>query len=91
MDIQAKRALLDSANGKFFSVEFIKKDGSLREMTVKKWIESAFTYGSDNAQANPVAHKPEMYTAVDMEKGQFRNINLNTLKKVKINGETHTF
>ena len=40
MDIQAKRALLDSANGKFFSVEFIKKDGSLREMTVKKWVES---------------------------------------------------
>ena len=91
MDIQAKRALLDSANGKFFYVQFIKKDGSLREMTVKQWTEAALTYGSGEVRANPVAHKQEMYTAVDMEKGQFRNINLNNLKKVKINGRVYEF
>ena len=91
VSIQRKREILDSAKGQFFSVEFVKKDGSLREMTVKKQIEKAFTYGSANAQVNTVAHIDKYYTAVDMEKEQFRNINLETLRKAKVAGITYIF
>ena len=91
MNIQEKRQLLDSSKGKFFSVVFIKADGSLREMNCKKWIDKAFTNGRANAQANTCAHKPEIYSAVCMDKKQFRNINLNKLVSAKVNGVEYTF
>ena len=54
VSIERKRAILDSAKGGFFSVEFIKKDKTVRQMTCKKWMEKAFTYGSaeDSDQPN---------------------------------------
>tara|TARA_Y100001973_G_scaffold2399_1_gene3577 strand:+ start:4173 stop:4460 length:288 start_codon:yes stop_codon:yes gene_type:complete len=89
--IERKRQILDSAKGQFFSVEFVKKDGSIREMTVKKQMEKAFTYGSANAKPNTVAHIDKYYTAVDAEQEQFRNINLETLRKAKVAGITYIF
>ena len=89
--IEQKRQILDSANGQIFSVRFIKKDGSVREMTCKKWIEKAFTTGSKNAGVNTVSHKPEYYTAADLGCGEFRNINLNTLISCKVGGKEHNF
>lgn len=91
VSIERKRQILDSANGQFFTVEFIKKDGTVRQMTAKKWMEKAFTYGSANAQANTVAHKPEYYTAADASAGAFRNINLETLTRAKVNGIEYKF
>jgi len=89
--IEQKRQILDSANGQIFSVRFIKKDGSVREMTCKKWIEKAFTYGSKAAQASTVAHKPEYYTLVDIAKESFRNVNLETLVACKVSGKEYNF
>ena len=91
VSIEKKRQILDSANGGFFSVEFVKKDGSVREMTAKKWMEKSFTYGSANAQANTVAHINKYYTAADVNAGEFRNINLETLTKAKVNGIQYIF
>lgn len=97
VSIERKRQILDSANGQFFTVEFIKNDGSVRQMTAKKWTEQAFTYGSANAQPNTVRHKPHLYTAVDMEafkvdpKKSFRNIDLETLFRAKVNGIEYKF
>lgn len=91
VSIQRKREILDSANGQFFTVEFVKKDGTTRIMTAKKWMEKAFTYGSKNAQANTVAHIDKYYTAADASAGEFRNINLETLRSAKVNGIRYTF
>lgn len=91
VNIQRKREILDSANGGFFSVEFVKKDGSVRQMTAKKWMEKAFTYGSKNAQENTVAHIDKYYTAADINANSFKNINLETLRKAKVNGITYSF
>ncbi len=100
LDIKTKRQILDNAaaKGRFFQVEFIKKDGSKRTMNCKKWVESAFTYGSANAQANTCAHKENIYSVVDVSlenqnggKGAFRNINLDTLISVTSGGEKITF
>lgn len=89
--IEEKRAILDKAGSEFFSVHFIKKDGSYREMTCKKWIEKAFTYGRENAKISTVAHKPEIYTACDIIKGAFRNISLERLVKAKVGGVEYVF
>jgi hypothetical protein len=91
VNIERKRAILDSAKGQFFTVEFVKKDGTTRIMTAKKWMEKAFTYGSANAQANTVAGKPEYYTAADASAGEFRNINLETLVRAKVAGIDYKF
>ena len=87
-----------SSKGHFFKVGFYKKDGSFREMVCKKWVETAFTYGSANAKDNTCKHKENIYTVVDMGleninsgKGAFRNINLDTLVSVTAGGVTTTF
>lgn len=86
-----KRRILDEAGSTFFSVDFVKKDGSVRHMTCKKWIEAAYTHGSANAKPSPFANKPEYYLAVDMAKGEFRAVNLSTLKACKVNGKSYNF
>lgn len=87
--VEQKRAILDQAKGTFFSVVFEKKDGSLREMSGKKWEEKMLE-GKPGENVNPVAHKPEYYTMAESGVG-FRNVNLNTLKKAVIRGKTYTF
>jgi hypothetical protein len=95
--IQRKREILDSAKGQMFQVTFKKADGTLRTMNTKKWAEQAFTYGSANAQANTVAHKPNYYTAVDVDqykidpKKSFRNISLENLISAKVGGILYIF
>lgn len=97
MTIDQKRAILDKANGRVFQVTFVKGDGTIRTMNTKKWAEKAFTRGSSLASPNTVAHKPQYYTAVDMDvykvnpKKSFRNINLETLISAKINGVEYKF
>lgn len=86
-----KRKILDEAGSTFFSVDFIKKDGSVRHMNCKRWIESAFSHGSANAKPSPFTNKPEYYLAVDMAKGEFRAVNLSTLKSCKVNGKSYNF
>lgn len=91
VSIERKRQILDSANGQFFTVEFVKKDKTIRQMTCKKWMEKAFTYGSKDARQNSVAHIDKYYTAADASAGEFRNINLETLIRAKVNGIEYKF
>ncbi len=88
-----KRALLDSLGGKFFSVTFVKKDGQERQARCKRFENKAFTYGDKSvAQGNPLAHKPEYFTACDIDKeDRWININLDTLKQLKCEGKVYDF
>lgn len=88
---EVKRQILEKAGSTFFSVNFLKKDGTLRHMTCKRWIESAFSQGSANAKPSPFANKPEYFLAVDMAKGEFRAIGLGRLKSCKVNGQSYNF
>lgn len=87
--IEQKRDILDKAKGTFFSVTFEKKDGSVREMSGKKW-EAKHLRGKPGENVNPVAHKPEYYTMAENGVG-FRNVNLNTLRRAVVRGKTYTF
>lgn len=80
-----KRNLLDSFGGKIFNVVFVKKSGEIRKATCKHMIHSAFAGGhASTAQKSTVAHKPQYYTACDLNKGEkWINIDLHSLKHVK--------
>lgn len=93
MDITQKRQILDSFGGKFFKAVWKVKSGEIREANCKRFIHAAFTGGhASTAQTNPVAHKPQYYSACDMDKeDKWVNINLETLQEVVCNGKVYKF
>ena len=70
---------------KIFSVVFTKKDGSEREMVCRLGVKKYLTGGElgyDAAAKN--------YLIVfDMEAGDYRTLNVNTLKRIKFDGVTY--
>ena len=76
---QAKQLIKDT-KGNFFTVTFIKKDGSTRVMNarlgVKKYLKGGeLPYDADEKGLIPV---------YDMKKGDYRMVNVNTIKNLKI-------
>lgn len=93
-DRNQKYALMEKAAdaGRIFKVVFVKKDKTLREMTCKKFVKRHLTYGLDDVRANPVAHLPQYFTVSDVaEADAFRNINLDTLKELTVDGTHYIF
>lgn len=90
---EEKRALLEktSKKGRFFSVEFVKKDKSDRQAQCKEWDKSMLTYGLHDVRENPVKHLPQYFTAVDTGAWKWININLDTLKVLKADGKEYIF
>lgn len=74
---QALKEVL-ATDGKFFSVEFIKKDGSYRKMNcrigVKKGVKGT------GMSYDPI--KNGVLPVWDLQKDAFRMINLKTIKKI---------
>ena len=90
MKIESIRKLLAENNSKFFSVEFIKKDGTKRK------INGNLRYAPGHDGQNTVADREEYLTVVlpqKDEKGraQFRNVNLSTVKTLTVGGKTYTW
>lgn len=86
MTIEQKRELLTSvlSKGKFASVKWVKKDGSVAERVIKLFMEKLFTSGDrNNVQANPAAHVNKIFTAVDAQKESWVNIDVTNLLEVK--------
>jgi hypothetical protein len=76
------RALVGS---KIFSVVFQKKDGTLREMVCRLGVTKHLKGGEMN-------YDPEQknYLVVfDMQSEGYRTININTLKKIKLDGVSY--
>jgi hypothetical protein len=69
--------------GSIFTVDFVKKDGSLRVMNCRTGVKSHLT-------PNPKREKPampsNMVTVFDMQKGQYRHINVDTTRSIKACG-----
>lgn len=78
--------LLDGANtGRIFFVEFQKKDGTSRRMTARKGVTKGVS--GKGMSYRPLA-KGYM-TVFDMDKGEFRMINLTTVKRFTVNGQRY--
>lgn len=84
--INALREVIASHAGQFFSVTFVKKDGTVRELT------GQFGHRKGHDGKNTVQHKPELMTVtenrIDPRTGEraFRNINLESVTYLAIGG-----
>ena len=68
-----------------FSVTFIKKNGDLREMTCRFGVKKHLKGGE-------LKYSPEDFNyaiVFDMQQGEYRTINVNTIQKLTYNGFTY--
>lgn len=77
--------LLERSKGKIFSVEFIKKDGTYRKMlartNVKKYLKGGETRYCFLDKG--------LISCFDLQKKNYRTINLNTVTRLNINGKKY--
>ncbi len=69
---------------KIFSVDFIKKDGSLRTMIARLGVRKHLQGGTLKYNAEEKSLLP----VFDMEKQAYRMVNVNTIQEIRYNGET---
>lgn len=78
--------LLDGANtGRIFFVEFKKKNGETRRMTARKGVTKGVT--GKGMRYSPLG-KGYM-TVFDMDKGEYRLVDLTTVKRFTVKGEKY--
>ena len=78
------KELLKSNTGKFFTVTFTKKNGEERTLN----CQQGHFKGHDGD--NTTAHI-EKYLTVRTSEGEFKNVNVETIKSVKMAGKTINF
>lgn len=72
-------------NGKgFFNVVFVKKCGEIRSMTCRLGVKKHLSGGK-----NTVAHIPKYITVWDTVKRDYRNLCVNTIQSLNINGNNY--
>lgn len=79
--------IVNKFKNKIFSVKFVKKDGSIRDMNCRLGVKKYVT-------GKGLAYDPEAYgllTAFDMQKEEYRMINTKTLISAKVSGEYYEF
>ena len=82
---EAKQLIFET-NGRIFSATFIKKDGSERKMQCRLNVQKHLKGG-----VSTTSHIPNLITVFEMvmgeDKPRFRNINVDTLLTLKVNGD----
>jgi hypothetical protein len=79
------QTLKEMVGSKIFSVVFEKKDGTLREMVCRLGVRKHLKGGE-------LKYSPEDFNYLvvfDMTAQDYRTINVNTLKKFKLDGVTY--
>lgn len=79
------KQIRELVGSKIFSVVFQKKDGTLREMVCRLGV-------TKHLKGGDMSYNPEEknYLVVfDMQKEEYRTINVNTLKKIKFEGVSY--
>ena len=79
--------LLEKINllsGRFFTVEFIKKDGTIRKMNCRTGVKK---YLSNNGKQIKLSHPIDngILRVYDIHSKGYRSINLDTIKKINYN------
>lgn len=87
MKITKKEALkkIRQSNGKLFGVTFIKKNGSLRDMNCRLGVQKG-------VKGVGMSYNPSEYNLIcvfDVKKDSFRMINLKTITRLSISGQTY--
>ena len=98
MAVSERQALeiMRGTNGKMFSVQFEKKDGSIRDMTCRLGVKKGVIGTGRKGWASDTVKAYGLLGVYDMnkierlgEKGAFRMVNIKTLRKFKINGQEY--
>lgn len=76
----------EAVGSRFFSVVFIKKDGSERKMTARLGVKKHLRGGEKSFNDEDFNY----LTVFDMQAKGYRTINVNTLLSIKVNGRTLT-
>jgi len=82
MNYNTVRSMIESSGDKTFGVVFTKKNGELRNMNCRLGVKSKLRGGQSTT-----AHKPNLVTVYDMNKRDYRCINLDTVKSLNIAGK----
>ena len=82
--------LIKFLNGQFFTVEFIKKDGTLRKMNCRTGVKK---YLSNNGKSIKITRPIDngILRVYDVKKEAYRSINLDTVKKINFNKVSYKF
>lgn len=91
-------ALVASAQGRFCSVTFIKKDGTVRVMNIQpariaKAIKDPDEVADIDKQRTAArrANNPHLLPVWDNAKQAIRSVNLDTVTEIKVDGEVHSY
>ena len=86
MKLEQIKKLLDQTGGKFFTATFVKRDGTIRRMNCRAGVTRHCNGGKSTMR-----DKPEYYTVYDCKVRGYRNINLTTLRTLRMRGSTIVF
>ena len=82
-DFTTVLAQIQTAENTIFSVEFIKKDGTVRNMVARLNVKKGVN--GNGMSYDPIAKG--LLPVWDMQKNAFRMINMKTVTKLQIKGE----
>jgi hypothetical protein len=80
-------AAIQQTGGKIFRVTFIKKDGTIRQMVARTEVQKGVNGTGMSYDPAPRGLMP----IYDMQKDGWRMVNLDTVREIAFQGETHTF
>lgn len=85
MNINECLKIINNIGGKFFSLRFIKKDGSIREINCRLGVHTHVK--GTGASYDPA--KFGMITVYDVKHKGYRNVTINKIIGIKLNNEWH--
>ena len=82
--------LIEYLNGQFFTVEFTKKDGTKRIMNCRTGVKK---YLSNNGKKIQITKPIDngILRVFDLQKNEYRSINLDTVNRITFNKVTYNF
>ena len=82
--------LIELLKGQFFTVEFIKKDGTLRKMNCRTGVKKYLSNNGKKIQiTSPIDNG--ILRVFDLQKNEYRSINLDTVNRITFNKVTYKF
>ena len=91
------RAWVKTAGSRIFSVQFTKKNGDKRIMTVQQAALAPRCKGDDASEsakqgvATRAANHPNLLNVFSMDAKGIRSVNMDSLDWIQINGKKHRF
>ena len=84
--IEKAKKVIDSTKGRIFTAVFIKKNGEKRTINCRTGVRK-FTKGGVSTSG----HIPELVVVFDIQKQQYRNINLESIIEIRFGGKVTNF